>query len=159
MRWWILFTGLAFALMCCISGLAQQAPGGAGCVIEKHVRTCNWEGFKHMLSASKTAAVEAPAMERFTDSDLRDLAKKLGMSVVGDNDHADLTFEVISADQDAIAFGPADRDLAELCIYAGGSSRGPLVWVETYRGQGDEPWASVVGAVILQFQDRLAAKH
>jgi len=81
------------------------------------------------------------------------------MNVVDSDGHADLTFEVIPADQDAIVFGPADRNLAELRVYAGGSDRGPLVWVETYRGQGDEPWASMVGAVILQFQDHVAAKR
>ena len=153
------FLGLALVGMGSAASVGQQVTGGAGCVVNDRVRTCNWEGFKQLLSAATTAAVEAPAMERFTDNDLRDLAKKLGKRVVGGDDHADLTFEVVSADQDAIVFGPSDRNLAELRVYAGGSDRAPLVWVETYRGQGDEPWPSIVGAVVMQFQDHVMAKR
>ena len=148
--------GLAMALMSSTAGVAQREPGNAGCLIEQHARTCNWDGFKQLFSAAKTAAVEAPPMERFADKQLKDLAKTLGKDVVGGGDHADVTFEVISADKDGVIFGPSDQDLAELRVYAGGSSNGPLVWVETYRGQADRPWASIVGSVILQFQEHMA---
>jgi hypothetical protein len=125
-------------------------------VVKKHVRTCNWEAFKQLLSHAQTVAVESPRMERFMNEDLRELAQGLGKTVTTSNTTAELTFTVIPESDDGLVFGPADQDLAQLRVYAGGDSRGPLVWVETYHGQADMPWPAIVGAVVRQFQEHVA---
>jgi hypothetical protein len=86
---------------------------------------------------------------------LNELTQKLGKSVPKGNEKADLTFTVVPAEISGVDVGPADEEILELRVYEGGTSRGKLIWVETYRGQKDKPWPANVHEAIKQFRDRL----
>lgn len=138
------------------SGVAQAQVSAAGCTIDHKVATCNWSSFRKSLDSARVVKAEYANMDRSTGSQLKELAKSLGKGVAGGDEGADLTFTVVPADVTGMDIGPADEEILELRVYAGGSSRGKLIWVETYRGQKDKPWPANVHAAIEQFQARLA---
>jgi len=140
----------------CGAGLAQSAT--PGCVKQQRTYVCNWEGFRANLAAAATVAVRSERLDPYTGVQLKDLAKALDKKVVEKG--ADLGFEVVPVDSNGIRVGPGDEALVELRIYAktAMTDRYDPIWVETYTGQVDRPWASTVHAVIEQFQERMA-KH
>lgn len=131
-----------------------------GCTLQKGVYSCNWGAFRSRLDAAHTIAVESQPMDRFTADQLRKLVAKLGKSVAGADQAADLTLLLTPVAPTGIHIGPAGEPVATLRIYAPGpgSSRGALVWAETWIRNSDRPWPSIVHSLIEQFQDRFA-KH
>ena len=164
--------GRRLSLFMCFAGLLGCAPllraqGDAaqvgGCTLQKGIYTCNLRAFEHALAAAHTVTVETEALDRYTATQLRQLARTLGKSVLstetenGPASAADLTFLLIPAGNRGSTFGPEDHELATLQVYApgNGSPHGTLLWAETLRGQGDRPWPAQVHALIEQFQAEL----
>jgi hypothetical protein len=153
---------LVVAMMSAViaSGAARAQEQAQGCTLEKQVYTCNWQAFRSRLDAAHTVAVETQSMDRFTAAQLRKLAGELGKSVVRENGAADLTFLLIPVEPTGIHMGPRGEPLATLRIYAPGpaTSRGTLLWAETYTGQPDRPWPVTVHALIEQFQEQVGRR-
>lgn len=137
---------------------AQSAADAAGCTLQKDIYTCNWRSFRAALDRAHSVRVETQGLDRSTAAQLRHLAQKLGKQVAADDQPADLTFLLIPIEPTGVDLGPAAHDLATLRIYAPGSgtTRGALLWAETYRGQPDRPWPAIANATIQQFRDRLS---
>jgi len=150
---WYLSVAAIVALGLCGAVFAQTP--AAGCKKDGQSYACNWEAFQARLKQSNTVAVRAEHLDAYTGVQLQHLAAALGKTVVEKD--ADLGFEVVPVDSNGVRIGPSDEALAQLRIYAKGfmSSRWEPVWVETYTGQADMPWASTVHETIQQFEDRL----
>ena len=97
-------------------------------------------------------------MDRFTQAQLNHLVRDLGKTVTAPDQRGDLTLLLIPTETPGIEYGPAGQALATLRIYApgGDSSRGTLLWAETWTGLPDRPWPAIVHALLDQFQERLA---
>ncbi len=134
---------------------AQAQVTATGCTVVKKVTTCNWESFRKEVASAHAVKAEYSQMDRNTGSQLKELAKELGKTVVNGNETADLTFTVVPADISGMDVGPADEEILEVRVYSGNSSKESLVWVETYRGQKDRSWPANVHAAIQQFRERL----
>lgn len=141
--------------------MAQRpVPPDAGCVQAKGSYTCNWSSFQLALERAHTVGVETGPMDRPTTHQLGQLVDELGKTRASEGQPADLTLLLIPIEPTGVNLGPGDHDLATLRVYAPNesSSRGTLLWAETYRGQGDRPWPAQVHALIAQFEAHLA-KH
>jgi hypothetical protein len=127
-----------------------------GCTLAKGVYTCNKASFQRALKESKTVAVEVRPRDRMARAQMTDLVEALGKTVQPAEAPADLIFALTPNDIDSILIGPADRELGSLRVYAPGvdGQHGALLWGETFRGQADMPWPSVVHMLIVQFQKR-----
>lgn len=100
-----------------------------------------------MLSHARTIAVETQPVDRNGQRELDELVVQLGKSVEASN--ADLTFRLEKLDPDNVIYvGPNDRALASLRVY----SHGSIIWVETFGGQPDTPWPTVLYRIIQQFK-------
>ena len=127
-----------------------------GCGVLKDVTTCNWPAFHDVLSSAHVVAVEHGKIDRFTGRQLAELAERLGKTVASPGQPGDLTFVIVPAEEHGIDIGPADQPILKLEIRSGPTSRGDLLWVETFRGDPERPWPSSVHSVIDQFEARLA---
>ena len=149
-------TALLLAAICAIPHAQNAAPiTSAGCGVLNNVTTCNWHAFHHLLKKSTTIAVEHTNIDHNTGKQLSELADRLGKTVASPDHPADLTLTIVPAIEHGIDIGPADQPIADLRIYAGPSSSGQLLWVETFRGDPDRPWPASVHSVIDQFEARL----
>lgn len=137
---------------------AQASPQAvaASCTLSKGLYICDWQAFRVRFAQAHTIAIQAEPMQRATEKRLRELVEALGKSVAAPEQSADLTIRVLPANQAGIEIGPADQALATLQVLtrAEPGSRGTLLWAETYVGQADRPWPTVVNAVADQFQAR-----
>lgn len=143
----------------CVGVRAQGAAASQqdeGCTLQKRVYSCNWDAFRSRLAAAHTIAVESQPMDRVTATQLRKLVAKLGKSVAGAGQRADLTFLLTPVESTGIHMGPAGEPVATLRVYApgAGTSLGTLVWAEVWIGHSDRPWPSIVYSLIEQFKDR-----
>ena len=137
---------------------AQTADPDAGCTLSKQGYVCDRASFHRMLRHSQTIAIEASPRDQSARKQLSELIIALGKSPAEGT--ADLTFALTPPDPDGVNIGPSDQDLAILRVYGPtvDGKRGNLLWAETYRGQPDMRWPSVVHALIIQFQGTFA-KH
>ena len=151
----VVITGAAFKGS---SVLAQDQT--AGCTLQNQIYTCNWQAFRSKLDSVRTVAVETKPMDRIAAARLRKLAEELGKTVASGEQPADLTFLLIPLEPNGVHIGPGGEPLATLRIYAPGSgtTRGTLLWAETYTAQPDRPWPTTVHALIEQFKERIS-KH
>lgn len=142
-----------------VAGVAGAQDQAAGCTLQKQMYTCNWQAFRSKLDAAHTVAVETQHMDRPTAAQLRRLAEELGKTVT-DEQGADLTFLLIPLEPTGVHIGPGGEPLATLRVYAqgAGTTRGTLLWAETYTAQPDRPWPTTVHALIEQFKERVS-KH
>jgi hypothetical protein len=149
---------ICFALVL-LTGIApaQTTASAVGCTTEHGSTDCNWYWSRKSLDAAHVVKAEYGNMDRSTGAQLNDLAKQLGKTVAKQDGTADLTFTVTPAAVSGVDVGPADEEILELRVYAGDSSQGKLIWVETYRGQKDKPWPANVHEAIAQFRSRLKA--
>lgn len=150
----VLFSSLVAGAALSVTARAQGDAGG--CTHDRGVYTCDWQVFRARFDVARTVSLEAQPMDRSTESQLRQLVVDLGKSVAGPDRPGDLVFRVAPVDPTGIAIGPADQPLGSLQVYAAGSpgSRGTLLWVETFTGQADRPWPTMVNALINQFRER-----
>ena len=140
---------------------AQQATAAAqaaGCTLHKDVYTCNLEAFRRRLAGARTVSIETQRNDRFTAAQLRELITGMDKTTAAEGQPADLTFLLIPMETPGIQYGPAAQPLATLRVYAPGpaSSRGTLLWAETWSGHQDRPWPSIVHALVEQFKNRVA---
>jgi hypothetical protein len=132
-----------------------------GCTLKDHVYHCDGAVFEKALAAATTVRVEAHNADGVARSQLGDLVKKLGKTIVAPNSPADLSFLMIPVDdQGVINDSPGGVSLGTLRIYtvAPDGSRGHLLWAETFSGDTYMPWPAVVRGLILQFQARFKTK-
>lgn len=149
---------IAFALfstMALGSVSAHAQTNDAGCVIQHDQATCNWTAFRKALDTAKTVKADYRERDKSTGMQLKELAQKLGKTIVQDGATPDLTFTVIPAAATGVDVSSADKEILELHIYAGDNSQEKLIWVETYIGQKDRPWPANVHSTIAQFMKRL----
>lgn len=124
-----------------------QSSTGASCSQVKGQYQCDRAAFVRILSTAQTVAVETRPYDRNGQRELGELVGQLGKTVATTN--ADLTLRLDKLDPvNSVYFGPDDRGLASLRVY----SHGSLVWVETFGGQPDTPWPTVVYRTIQQFK-------
>ncbi len=117
---------------------------------------CNRIAFQQRLQHARTVRIDTDRLDLFAAGEMRRLSPSLGLTVVADEQKPDLIFDLAPVDRSGrIDFGPAAVPLATLSIYdpAKGTGRRALIWVETYSGQQDRPWPSVVTELLQQFQD------
>lgn len=142
-----------------ISSEAQKANtlASPGCTLHKDVYTCDLEAFRRRLSEAHIIGIETQRNDRFTAAQLRDLITGMGKTAAIGGQPADLTFVLSPVETPGIQYGPAEQPLATLRVYAPGpsSSRGPLLWAETWTGHQDRPWPSVAHALVEQFKERV----
>ena len=150
-------TVLMMASVLALGSISARAQANdAGCTVEQQQATCNWTAFRKTLDAAHTVKPDYRERDKSTGVQLKELAQKLGKTIVQDGAAPDLTFTVIPATATGIDVSSADKEILELHIYAGDSSQQKLIWVETYIGQKDRPWPANVHATISQFMKRLA---
>ncbi len=152
----IVLITMTLAMTGITTGAAQTAATDAGCVIGKKEATCNWTAFRAALDSTRVVAVEYGATDQAVGLRLKELAARLGKKVATPEMPGGLTFVAVQPDTTGVEIGPEDQELVELRIYAGPSSRGRLLWVESYRGPADRPWPTSVQSTIQQFETHLA---
>ena|ERR1700734_2689238 len=146
------FPALICLLLVSAAYVAAQTPPLVACAQVKGEMKCDDASFALALKAAKTVAISSQPVNRASEHALEGLVRDLGKTVGPDG--ADLTFELVRTEQSGVFYGPGDRELATLRIYAHGAQgeRGPLVWVETYLGQPDMPWPAVAHQALQQFK-------
>jgi hypothetical protein len=136
------------------SVIAQaQSYAAAGCSLVKGRYQCDQVGWVKALANARTVLVETQPFDRNSQRRLAELATELGKTTASDD--ADLVFRLERLDpENNVYYGPNGRDLATLRVYSHGSqsARGPLIWAETFTGQPDMPWPTVVHQLIQQFK-------
>jgi hypothetical protein len=146
---------LAFLLLLPVPAVAYaQTP----CTLAKQVYTCDQASFRAALASAHTIAVEGRPRDRVSPPQLKELVLALGKTAVPAGSSADLTFSIIPLDNTGINVGPSGTDLASLRVYGPSTSgtQGEVLWAETFSGQPDMTWPSVVHALIQQFRARAA---
>jgi len=140
---------IVLAALCPAVVNAQATP----CTLKKQVYTCDKASFAATLKQAKTIAIETQPRDTASPAQLKQLVASLGKTLTPSS--ADLTLRLTRAESTGIFVGPAGAPLATLSVYgqAADGSRGPLVWLETYTGQPDLRWPSIVLATIQQFQE------
>ena len=138
--------------------LAGVLPAGAevfGCTRDKDHYSCNKSAFKKVLNDAKTVVVASHPENNVSEAALQQLVRDLGKTVR--RSPAELTFVLAPTESDGVYFGPGNRELATLRVYAATADGGPgqLIWVESFAGQPDMPWPTVVHGAIQQFKEGL----
>ncbi|WP_212733211.1 hypothetical protein [Terriglobus roseus] len=147
---------LALATIMMPLSRAQQAVE-PHCTADKKVEhyLCDAPAFQRRLSKAHTVRVDADRMDRFGRKEMEKLVADLGKQVVSEGQRPDLIFDIAPIDRSGrIDFGPGDTALATLTVYdpAKGAGRRGIIWVETFDGQEDRPWPTVVVDLIRQFK-------
>lgn len=147
-------TCLALVLLAYVAP-AQTPIKEAGCKTEKGTPTCNWYWFRKSLDAAHIVKAEDMDMDRSTGAQFkgpRERARK-DRGEAGWDGRPDFYRDAGSL----IGRGDwtGDEEILELRVDEGDSSRGKLIWVETYRGQRDKPWPANVHEAIVQFHNHL----
>jgi hypothetical protein len=150
-------TKLPLALLLLLT-LPSAAHAQTPCTLSRQVYTCDQASFRAALASAHTIAVEARPRDRVSPPQLKELIVALGKTVAPAGSSADLTFSIIPLDNTGINVGPSGTDLASLRVYGPSTSgaQGEILWAETFSGQPDMTWPSVVHALIQQFRARAA---
>ena len=137
---------------------AQATDPSPGCTLSKQGYVCDKASFHRMLRHSQTIAIDASPRDRIARKQLTELIVALGKTPA--EGPADLTFALTPPDPAGVNIGPSDQDLATLRVYGPSNDGKPgnLLWAETFKGQPDLRWPTVVHALIQQFQTEFA-KH
>ena len=113
---------------------------------------CDRDGLIAALQNAKTIAVKSKPFDTATTKSLGNLVRTLNKTEVSSS--PDLTFVLIRAQAEGIFYGPSDRELASLLVYAGSTQESDpkLIWIETFNGEPDLVWPIVVYDIIKQFK-------
>jgi len=144
---------LVFAFIALSAAAHSQPSATVACSQLKGRYQCDQAAFVRALSTAKTVAVETQPFDRNGQRELAELVTHLGKTPAAAD--ADLIFRLEKLDpEDGVYYGPNDRGLAALRVYSSGpqGTRGPLIWVETFVGQPDTPWPTVVYRIIQQLK-------
>ena len=144
---------------------ARQAPAAAdlpACVLQGRNYLCNKPNAIAALAAAHTVALVSQPANHASDAALASLARSLDKAVLpGDKaDGADLTLRLTPIEPAGVSVGMGTTNLAMLNLFAAtpGNPIGRLLWSETYNGNPDMPWPSVVNALTRQFKAHLDIK-
>lgn len=142
-------TGCIATLIICIAAsvaaFAQTPIETHACTLKDHQYQCDKLSFEQVLSASRTVSVEAPRLHPGSLNQMERLGRSLGKTV---RSGSSLRLVLVAAESDGIYYGPSDRELGSIRALYGNR----LVWVESYNGQPDTPWAIVVNHLAEQFR-------
>jgi hypothetical protein len=143
---------IPLAALSAVTLSAQTIPSTA-CTRSKQVYTCDKASFAATLKQARAIAIEAQPRDQAAAAQLEQLVTSLGKTLAPGT--ADLTFRLTPREPSGVLVGPAGGPLAILSVYAQAAdgSRGPLLWFETFTGQPDMRWPSIVYATIQQFQE------
>lgn len=122
------------------------------CTKDKDHYSCDKQRFTKILKDAKTVAVESRPYDPVSADGLQNLVRKLGKNVQPGS--ADLIFVLEPTTYGGVYFGPEERELATIRVFARSSrgGHGELLWVESLVGQPDVPWAIVVHDLVQQFK-------
>ncbi len=149
------------------SSHAQTAPTTSlanlpACTLQGRDYLCSKPALQQALAAAHTVALVSQPANHASDAGLASLAKSLDKSVVSGSEAqpADLTIRLTPIEPAGVSVGTATVDLAMLNVFiaAPGNPTAKLLWSETYNGNADMPWPSVVHALTRQFKSRLGIK-
>jgi hypothetical protein len=148
---------LAFATVMLMPASHAQQGTDAHCTADKKVEhyLCDAPAFQRRLANAHTVRVDTDRMDLFGHKQMEKLATDLGKQVVPPEQRPDLIFDIAPIDRSGrIDFGPSDMAIATLTVYdpAKGAGRRGIIWVETFDGQQDRPWPTVVVDLIRQFR-------
>ncbi len=158
---------LAVALPSALLGQSTAVPSTSladlpACTLQGRSYRCSGPVLEQALAASRTVALLSQPANHASDAALASLAKSLGKSVTaGDEAHpADLTIRLTPIEPAGVTVGTGTVDLAMLNIFvsAPGNPTARLLWSETYNGDADMPWPSVVRALTRQFKGHIRAR-
>ena len=133
--------------------ISAQTISSTPCTLSKQVYTCDKASFAATLKQVRIIAIEAQPRDQPAAAQLKQLVTSLGKTFAPNT--ADLTFRLTRTESSGIYVGPTNSALATLSVYglAPDGSRGPLLWLETFTGQPDMRWPSIIHATIQQFQE------
>jgi hypothetical protein len=133
--------------------ISAQTIYSTPCTLNKQVYSCDKASFTATLKKARTIAIEAQPRDEAAAAQLKQLVTSLGKTLAPNT--ADLTFRLTRTEPSGVFVGPAGAPLAILNVYgqAADGSRGPLLWFETFTGQPDMRWPSIIHATIRQFQE------
>ena len=148
---------------------AQTAPQAAhsnladlpACTLQGRNYLCSKPNLQQAISLASTVRIVSQPANHASDAALSSLAQTLGKAVLaGDQSHADLTLRLTPIEPAGVTVGTGTVDLAMLNIFvaAPGDPTAKLLWSETYNGDPDMPWPSVVRALTRQFKSHLGLK-
>ncbi len=145
--------------------LAQDVHPGSSladlpaCALQAKNYLCSKPNLQQALAATHTVAIVSQPANHASDAALASLARSLGKATAtGDEASlAELTFRLTPIEPAGVTVGAGTVDLAMLNIFvaAHGNPTARLLWSETYNGNPDMPWPSVVNALTRQFKSRL----
>ncbi len=146
---------------------AQTAPTTSladlpACTLQGRNYVCSKPALQQALAAAHTVSLVSQPANHASDAALNSLAKSLDKSIVPGTEAqpADLTIRLTPIEPAGVSVGTATVDLAMLNIFIAipGNPSAKLLWSETYNGNADMPWPSVVHALTRQFKGRLGIK-
>jgi len=126
-------------------------PHGARCA----GGACDKAAFLTAFADAKTfAVVTRPMDDQMGAGQVSKTVVALGKTVQPAN-AADLTFVLVRINTDGVFNSPAGTPLATLRIFKGSANAGGLIWTETFSGQTDMMWPTVVNSLLQQFRAEL----
>ncbi len=140
--------------------VANSAPADLpACTLKGKSYICSQPPLLQALAAAHTVALVSQPANHASDAALASLARSLGKTVDPGNP-ADLTLRLTPIEPTGVSVGTGTVDLATLNIFIAtpADPTARLLWSETYNGNPDLPWPTVVNALIRQFKTRLGAK-
>jgi hypothetical protein len=152
-----LLAGLLLLLAAtCVPSRAQTElsnPHGAGCGGKDG--GCDKAVFLKAFADAKTfAVVTRPMEDQMGAGQVTKVIAALAKTVQPEGT-ADLTFVLVRINTDGVFTGPSGTALATLRIFKGSAEAGGLIWTETFSGQTDMMWPSVVRSLLQQFRGEL----
>lgn len=123
------------------------------CTLQESHYSCDRGSLEAALSAAKTISIQVPQMDAHSARKLRELVVSLGKTA--EPGSGDLTIVLTRPEPTGIDFGPSNRLLARISIYAGTPQSGQPIWVDSYSDQPDTPWPVAAHRVIDQLRTEL----
>jgi hypothetical protein len=156
-------SAIALAASLFASAASAQKPSVPHCTSDQKADhyLCNASAFQRRLDDAHTIRVDADRMDLFARQQMEHLVVRMRKQLSAPEQRPDLIFDMAPIDRSGrINVGPADTALATLNVYdpAMGAGRRGLIWAETFDGQEDRPWPTVVVDLIRQFEEH-ALKH
>ena len=133
----------------------------AGCMLKNDVFTCDQGKFEQVLASAKTAAIETGRTDAFAQDQLKKLIAATGKTLVGREEHPDMTFLLVPADTSGVQYTTNRMVLGSLRVFALNpqkTGRGDMVWVDNFTGEPDTRWSLVVSRLVGQFRARFHLK-
>ncbi len=130
------------------------------CTLDGKTYHCSKPAALQALAAAHTIALVSQPANHASDAALASLAQVLDKAAVFPDAPHDLTLRLTPIEPAGVTVGTGSIDLAMLNLFVAvpGNPTAKLLWSETYTGDPDLPWPSVVHALTRQFRTRLGLK-